>query len=160
MESRVRKLEETVAIIATDVAVIKSNYATKQDMAGVRTEIVEVKLEIAELRTEVREVKADVASIKENYATKADVLAIRGDLYQALNKQTKMDGFNATRHVRTGVNDRQSDILILCTMAAQPPPWQKSLMWWLYGSKAQPLPQGVDGQSDTPETDYTPLSRR
>lgn len=89
MESRGRKLEETVAIIATDVAVIKSNYATKQDMAGVRTEIVEVKLEIAELRSEVREVKADVASIKENYATKADVLAIRGDLYQALNKQTK-----------------------------------------------------------------------
>ena len=82
MESRVRKLEESVAIIATDVAVIKSNYATKQDVS-------EVKLEIAEVRSEVREVKADVASIKENYATKADVLAIRGDLYQALNKQTK-----------------------------------------------------------------------
>ncbi|WP_255479033.1 hypothetical protein [Pantoea sp. ME81] len=82
IESRVRKLEESVAIIATDVAVIKSNYATKQDVS-------EVKLEIAEVRSEVREVKADVASIKENYATKADVLAIRGDLYQALNKQTK-----------------------------------------------------------------------
>ncbi|WP_231647359.1 hypothetical protein [Pantoea sp. BL1] len=82
MESRVRKLEESVAIIATDVAVIKSNHATKQDVS-------EVKLEIAEVRSEVREVKADVASIKENYATKADVLAIRGDLYQALNKQTK-----------------------------------------------------------------------
>ncbi|WP_052697004.1 hypothetical protein [Pantoea sp. SM3] len=89
MESRIRKLEETVAIIATDVAVIKSNYATKQDMAEVRTEIVEVKLEIGEVRSEVREVKGDVASVKENYATKADVLAIRGDLYQALNKQTK-----------------------------------------------------------------------